>query len=528
MSNKKVLTAVDLVGIQRFIFSSNRLSDVAGASYLVNLATPRQGDPIAMGAINACGAAHAVIVSGGGNAVLEFEGADAWEQARTFAACYSRWLIDKAPGLDAVIVHKEYGIGFAEALDRLLKETATAKFERAPSAPLLGLSVTAACRETGLPANDESADGEPIAQSIKLIRAASMNARDYWNDFLLSNCTVGDDHLPVFPVELDDMGRSEGQTSLIGVVHIDGNGVGRKIIDWLEEAKEENIDDDVVKTQYRAWSGAIDALGTKLLKSIVQRVTDRVKPPPQWAELQGKPESLSFRLKCNANEVFLPIRPVILGGDDITFLCDGRIALDLAAAALDVFRADNDIAHLGRIGACAGVAIVHAHAPILRAWSLAEELCRSAKRKIRESKQVGFALDWHIGLPAPGQSIEDVRRKQYKAGNLDLTCRPVVLGDSGQPKPETWKWIDASLLADEDGSTNSLRGPLWREHRNKVKQLAPLARIGPDELKRTLDAWRVVEKKLELPEEIANGFIGDTRTPLLDASELLDVHLSLQ
>src|SRR5262249_55209954 len=32
--------------------------------------------------------------------------------------------------------------------------------------------------------------------------------------------------------------------------------------------------------------------------------------------------------------VYLPIRPILLGGDDLTFVCDGRVALDLAATAL--------------------------------------------------------------------------------------------------------------------------------------------------------------------------------------------------
>lgn len=527
MSETRVLTAVDLVGIQRFIFSSNRLKDVTGASYLVNRALA------ANGAIRACGGEPAVIVAGGGNAVLEFHGSDALRQARIFAGRYSRWLIDHAPGLDAVLAHQEYTDGFAGALDALLAKVARAKFERVPSVPLLGLGVTAACRETGLPASEVSHDGQPLAASVRSIRDASDDAKEYWNDLLLSGRRIGDEHLLAFPMELDDMGRTESQTSLIAVVHIDGNGVGSKIIQWLKQAASDERDDDETKAQYQAWSQSIDALGQKMMTSIVNRVEKalcRLRSQTQW-KLQGRPAPLAFNLKSASGEVFLPLRPVILGGDDLTFLCDGRIALDLAAAALEIFRQEKIIEHLAPegLGACAGVAIVHAHAPILRAWALAEELCRSAKREVKKCPGPEFALDWHLGLPAPGQSVENLREKQYATRSSPrLTCRPLMLGQRLLSKVESWNWLESSLLDDHDSKKRSLRGPVWAERRNKVKQLAPLVRAGSDEVKNALQAWRVVDKELKLPDEVEHGFFGNARTPLLDASELLDVHLSLE
>jgi len=38
-----VLTAIDVLGVQRFIFSSNRLRDVVAGSYLVHRSTTREG-----------------------------------------------------------------------------------------------------------------------------------------------------------------------------------------------------------------------------------------------------------------------------------------------------------------------------------------------------------------------------------------------------------------------------------------------------------------------------------------------------
>lgn len=534
---RKTLTAIDLVGIQRFIFSSNRLKDVTGASHLVNLAASRDVDRpgggsrkvgeavqrTGAGALRDCDAAGAAIVGGGGNAILEFEDG---ERARELSARYSRWLIENAPGLEAVIAHEEYDTGFAGALDRLLKKTAKAKFTRAPSVPLLGLGVTAACRETGLPADAMLSEREPTARSIALIRAAEEEARTYWRQLLLSDRTLDGAGPAAFPRELDDLGRSEGDTSLIAVVHIDGNGVGRKIMAWLEGATEKNDAD--VRTEYVQWSGDIDALGRRVMKAVVDRVAGAVTSTPAlnrptWT-LNGRPDELSFELAVSKQgEVYLPLRPVILGGDDITFICDGRVALDLATTALEELERGKHIRHLGEIGACAGVAIVHSHAPILRAWNLAEQLCRSAKRRVKETGRAGFALDWHIGLPRPGQTLADVREEQYRTPENRLTCRPYIVGDVAST--DTWKWLESSLL--DVKAASSLRGPVWSERRNKVKQLAPLSRAGCAEVENTLSAWRVVDDQLALPGGMSEGFIGN-KTPLLDASELLDVHLSLR
>src|SRR5690606_5681066 len=96
-------------------------------------------------------------------------------------------------------------------------------------------------------------------------------------------------------------------------------------------------------------------------------------------QLKGAVAHLAFALRRFGTRVLLPLRPILLGGDDLTFLCDGRVALALTEAALKAFEAE--VPSLGRVTACAGVAIVPAHAPFAQAYALAEALCRHAKRR---------------------------------------------------------------------------------------------------------------------------------------------------
>lgn len=93
------LTAIDVLGIQRYVFASNRLRDAVAASWLVQWATDPGGAlaPVPQGDI---------LGAGGGSAILRF--ADR-AGALAFAARYTRRVYEEAPGLDVAIAHRDYG-----------------------------------------------------------------------------------------------------------------------------------------------------------------------------------------------------------------------------------------------------------------------------------------------------------------------------------------------------------------------------------------------------------------------------------
>ncbi len=502
------LTAIDVLGIQRYVFASNRLRDAVAASWLVQWATDPGGAlaPVPQGDI---------LGAGGGSAILRF--ADR-AGALAFAARYTRRVYEEAPGLDVAIAHRDYGPGeLAAALARLQTDLARAKLARMPSAPQLGLSVTAACRVTGLPATDFDPLDSTVPLSRVVLRWRDRDVRDRalerWQEFLGGHGQLA------FPPEIDKMGRTYGETSLLGVVHVDGNGVGTRIAEWLQTCTGQ--DDATVLAQFRGWSTALVAAGRDALSAVVRRTIGAVSD----RQVHGAVPELDFDLCATDDRVLLPLRPLLLGGDDLTFLCDGRVALNLAEAALDAF--EREVPHLGKVTACAGVALVPAHAPFDRAYDLAEALCASAKRRRQQVGDGGSWIDWHIGTPRPGETVDGLRRRAYTHrtahGVLTLTCRPYRLGAADEV--ETWRWLSRTVLGT---GPCGLRGERWREHRNKAKDLAWLVREGPEGIRRERERWTVAGR-LALPDplEADDGFLDGTRTPLLDAVELMDIHLPL-
>ena len=517
-----ILTAVDLVGIQRFIFRSNRLKDVYSSSMAVEWATSDERENGKDKALLRAGIApEHVLMAAGGNALLLFPDLDL---AKGFAARYSRLLLEKTPGLDAVICHEEYQNGGLRRCVRQIQETLQLKKRaRKVSSPLLGISVNAVCAETGLPAV-AGEDDELLSRSIRKIRefGGDKDSSDAAKSYP-SPCWPQDSEF-TFPKDVDRLGRTEGQFSYIAVVHIDGNGVGKKIQDW-SNSLEENMADDKYRESYRTWSVALDELSHCAMQNAMELLGGALVRDPDIQGYSIGADDLLIELKRRDCKVELPIRPILAGGDDLTFVCDGRLALALVECVLRKFKS-NSIPHLGTVEASAGIAIVPSHTPFSRAYELAEDLCGSAKRLSR-LRGGAAALDWHIGEITPGQSLAELRAKEYTSGPYLLTARPYLLDSASSTD---WAAIKRDFLSKNPGS---LRHDCWRASGNKLKELRDVLRDGPSAVKRALIKWRVANPQLELPGEFSDGFKWsqdgqEAWTPVLDAIELTDFYMDIR
>lgn len=545
-----VVTGIDVLGIQGYVFASNRLRDVLAASWMVDHVVNRDADSLVQWGMTD----DRVLLAAGGNAIVEFASLD---DARSWTRRYTRWLQDEAPGIEVAVAHRAYdGRSLAWGLKALAVDLARAKLERRPSAPQLGLGVTAACSVTGLPATSiDQRDRVPISRRIEILRSGEVQrrAKERWDSHLPKILERARGWNVDFPLEIDLMGRSRGETSLVGIVHVDGNGVGKAINAWLNRCLEEDVGDDRARTEYREWSHAIDELGESVLRAIIRRVASCIfeeanEHGEKLCAVRGTPHDLGFPLRdwrddktrrSAKHTVFLPFRPVLLGGDDLTFVCDGRIALDLAAAALREFEA-HQIPHIGQGGcmrtlsACAGAALVKAHAPFRRSYDLAGSLCASGKRARQDVNQQarvdsGCWLDWHAGSTRPAETVQDLRRREYQDGNLTMRPYPLVHFDG---REQSWAWLDTELVGPgntPETAKQGLRGAAcWAGSRNRVKRLGSLVPDGSDSIRRQVKAWNTIEDGVQLPAHLAaGGFIGQ-RTPLLDAVELLDLHVRLE
>jgi len=523
------LTVLDTPGIQRYIFGSNRLRENIGASELVrrasslwpleilhqaggsNIRSPLNCDLDQDQRIEDGHLTTEVIYVGGGNTVVLFSER---EQAVRFATRLSRKLLEEAPGLELVVAHvpvdwekDSLSNKVNEAMQRLAQNRRTHR----PSVPLLGLGVTAACQSTGLVATTTNAEhrkpeGEEtypisseVAAKLEMVETAKSRLHALLPEIRKARYDI--------PSDFDAFGRSEGEMSYIAVVHADGNGMGqffRKIADRHTDSRE-------YIQEVRSASCNVEKAAQAALRQVGMALLGTVK----FGE--GEKPRVGGIVPVQGGK--LPFRPIVFGGDDLTFVCDGRLGLTLAARYLEAFEEETRKVGLN-LYACAGIAVVKVHYPFARAYQLSEMLAGNAKKHVRDNSPDDFsALDWHFAAAGLLGDLDEIRTHEYQVPEGMLTMRPLRLREH---RPEWRTWPRFARVIDE-----FIAG--WGDRRNKVMSLRESLREGPDAVQRFLTAYGenlpIVDKDVSSLQ--GNGWSSHI-CGYFDAIEALDFYVPLQ
>src|SRR5690606_34479673 len=170
------------------------------------------------------------------------------------------------------------------------------------------------------------------------------------------------------------------------------------------------------------------------------------------------------------------------GGDDVTFVSDGRLGIALARSFLEAFERRTSSLEGGRATACAGIAIVKVRYPFARAYDLAEELTHSAKRLVRllkdEQGEDLSAFDWHFTTGGLYADLEAMRNREYEVPAGKLTLRPLTLGHNRSATSQLSSWPVVERL------THAFQQEEWLGRRNKLKRLRDVLRQGPEATER--------------------------------------------
>lgn len=539
--SERTMLMLETGGIQEFVFGSNNLRVNVGASALVKAVTD-QWLPSLLPDLHFIGDETDAppagswpvesIYIGGGNALLLFRDATA---ADDFVRQLSTRLLLDAPGLRAIVERRTIRWDQASLPDELRElrgQLARRKAAALPGLHLPGLGVTAACAFTGEPAAEARTFGpnDPsptlISDSVRA-RLCYFVGKKHLKNLLPPN--LPDDIEPVS--DFDDFG-THGESSYIAIVHADGNRMGERIerlADHYDKDGDRATANDAHARRLAAFSQSAHAAATTALRETLAALwsSQAVDEDGQiyWQRrhtVDGRELTDAQRerlpkvvLKKNDQRIF-PFRPVVFGGDDVTFICDGRLGLALAHHYLTAYGrqtlADGELA-VGR----AGVAIVHAHFPFAQGYALAEALAASAKQAGDEGKMA--SLDWHFGVNGVISALSRMRQDGYKVPAGNLAARPLPLA------ADQWKrW---STFEDLVGEFQT--GANWAGRRNKVKALMGTLRAGRDHTGAFLENYRLrsLPEIPGYPTFALTGWSGQ-ETPYFDALEMLDLYIPLE
>lgn len=553
------LVLLEVSDIQRYVFGSNHLAQNIGASELVMQATTDWVHDI-LDVMNLLARSNVqakvpeglrltdqtiagwlqveAVYAGGGNTMLLFTDET---EAQAFVQQLSSHAVRNAPNLKLVIDWQTFNRQ-QEALTAvhgiLRQRLAQRKRASLPAMPLPGLSVTTTCLFTGLPAVGYDTDPQIVgAEAAKRIAdlgerprpisaevAAKLRAEPAGKDRLHALLPQVHEKGFLFVYDFDQIG-SKDESSFIAVCHTDGNSMGDRFETLARQYPQPTQNEDYVYN-LRRFSESIQSNANDALRETVDYLFASLDKENKFGGKISVPKPVS-----GGQRLYLPFRPIVFGGDDVTFVCDGRVGLNLAAQYIQAF-SRNNLTDGQPAYARAGVSVVHTHYPFSRAYDLAEALIRNAKQKIpvlkKPHESSANVLDWHFATTGFLFDLAEIRQREYTSDlNTSLLMRPVYLDHTGNNQPHLWQsWSNLVRLIDafqdEQGQ--------WANKRNKIKGLGEALRQGPDATQFFLRSYR---PPLELP-AIPNqpdmqqkGWAGSD-CGYFDALEALDYYVSLE
>jgi len=500
------LTVLDTSGIQNYLFGTNNLKQNAGASYLADSATrdwvKEVLDDVTNGAHNVRGFEYVdkpfdesktidqegvqaeVIYAGGGNTVLLFKQVG---EAKAFATKLSRKVILEAPDLNLLIAHYQDFDWESRALggdngvvQSVMNQLQKRKQEYPPPQPLRGLGVTVDGAFTNRPAVGYDLQNRPVAAESWAKQQAERAAEERLLQFLDNSI---DRKKYSIARDFEDIGGSHEDSSYIAVVHADGNGMGKRVRAIQKKFPHASQNADYVRAM-RVFSLSVQGAAHTALNTTVDFLVGQIDKD---FTIGGKIELK----KDKDSKPILPFRPIVFGGDDVTFICEGRLGLQLAAYYLEKFTeqllTDGDEEY-GYAYCRAGVAVTHSHYPFALAYELAESLCASAKVAIRrwqeeerKPKEGISVIDWHFAINGMNLGLRETRQRDYTSdakrkstqGTSDLLMRPLWVEKSPALRLGWHSWEQFESILQEFQSN-------WLDQRSKLIGLREPLRRGAD------------------------------------------------
>ena len=487
---------------QEYIFSSNKLKENKGASIIIEKIIEELPFNINQDYKNNA------VYYGGGSSLYKFNNR---KEAKNFIKRVSEKVLREYPGVEIFMVVEDYDENNIDSIENAYKKLAAKKNKRSNSGHQISFGIEKICSSTGLPASEEYTEdtgGEKRYRSeevmIKHRNSQSASAKFY--SLLRGNNSCK---------EFSDLAK--GDKKYLAVVHIDGNKMGKK----FEQLKE--------NFQY---SGNNCSKTNKDYLKALKQFSDNVKKAYENAfkEMSRVVELNSANLE---NETYIkenrfPIIPIIVAGDDITYVTNGKIGIETARIFIEYLYKNEIEIYNGkkiRLNACAGVSIAKITHPFAKTYELAEDLCSSAKRRILidfpDSEKDFSLIDWHIEQGDLMGTIQEIRDEHYiTLDKKQLAMRPLFLNN-----PENWRSYKNFKAAYHNITNREINEN--KIARNKLKELREILKKGEADTEIFLKLNNIDNYFSRFDDTAGDYCFFEDNCMYYDAIEVMDLYIEL-
>jgi hypothetical protein len=389
----KFLYGASVQGIQSFIFQTNKLREIIGASELVeqictSFFSNQFNNTSTFNPEN-------LIVGAAGNIKYIF---DDYESCQKIVKKFPRNVMEMAPGIcisQAVVALDSHSNPF----DLLEKRLRIQRNRPISITNGIGLMLTETARKTG-GVGVEYLSNEVVDKGQLVKDNASKKA----NFNLLSKLEISSKFtINDFPFDLSDIVKDQ-KKNWLAVIHADGNSLGKLIMDLVSNQL------DFQNNQ--AIKDFSNILNLTTLKAASLAFEEVIAPS---VEKGSK----------------IPFRPVIIGGDDLTAIVRADLALSFTKIFLQHFEKLSIVNFQGfdhkhnlksnpflqGLSACAGIAYIKSSFPLHYGIKLADSLCKYAKGVSKQTSASIFpsSIMFHKVHASYIEEFDDIIEKELMA-----------------------------------------------------------------------------------------------------------------
>jgi len=431
-----VLAVYDTVGIQNYIFSSNKLAENVGASKLVADIFAEMLPQIIAEITEteifrwkdhenktlSENFIAEVIYEGGGNAYVAFDNECTFRKVtREFLMHVNSNVCDL--GIAVAAIETDFANTYKDDFRKLNDRLSLVKGGFNVPVHAGNQPITKQSTRTGLPVSY-------IDKNIEYISEAQKQKRTRYDEYRKE--MKQDD------MDFDDLAFDKGSDSLIAIIHADGNNLGATIQRGMA-----NFDD---------YCDAVPRIRqlSKEIHCCYHGALERTKKAFEGAyEEYVATKQIEFPNKSFSKT---PLLELICDGDDITLLICGRFALDFAVHLLHEIEGTSNDNHST---ACAGVILFNSHYPFSEAYKLVEDLCANAKKNSRTHD--GSYIDFHLHQSGRAVSLDSLRDRLYNVNGKSLLRRPWRITKGFEDEFPNFSWFAENIAVISDMPRNKTK-----------------------------------------------------------------------
>jgi len=408
---KLAFVRMEVAGIQKFICSTGKLKEMIGGSELIEIVSRCMHRDICEERL---GLQIVESPQDGKNWYIELQ-ANAGvlcllmpnrDIAARFIRTFSETVIETYPGIPlyGCQVEMEWTQESYQSARHLSETKINEQRSRSPLASGLGmLPVLRAARLDGLPAVAVD-NGEYYSLPSKTKRNRDLLERSRSR---LRNLIPSPEGVELeWADDLDVMLGDEKQK--VALVHMDGNDLGKLFRACIQEARAGRLED-----------------GIKSIKSLSDLVA-KANEKAFTAAASGIAAHL-LRMTRHRGKLTMPLRPLVMGGDDITVIVRADMALPFIHLFIRTF--EQVSAAAGKpLSLGAGMVVMSSSYPFPKAFALVEGLLESAKEATLDLTPRPSSIDYLVLTEDVENQVDVLRKRLYTSedGAL-LTGKPFIL-----------------------------------------------------------------------------------------------------